>query len=52
MFDWYYDKDYIDVLIPNYVDKILHQFQHPELSNTIYSSFVVNLWKPIKPREK
>jgi len=31
-FEWHYNKGYIDVSMPNYVEQALDKFHHPKLS--------------------
>ena len=51
-FDWHYDKNYVDVSMPNYVKKVLHKFQHTPPKSPVYSPFLAYPWKPQKQGER
>lgn len=32
--DWNYEKNYVDIAMPSYIDKVLHKFNHPTPTRT------------------
>ena len=51
-FTWNYEKAFVDVSMPKYVDKVLHKFQHKKPKHPVCSPFAVTPWKPFKPGDR
>ena len=48
IFDWYYDKNYVDVSMPDYIQKLLVKHLHLIPTKPQYSSFLVTPYIPLK----
>ena len=46
--DWHYDEGYVDLSMPEYIEKVLLKFQHPTPSNPQQSPYHVPACRPFR----